>query len=959
MANNFKVWAEDNDKLLSPGEFGAASKNGFKAGDLLSAQKINTILRQNSLMSAALEEWLAQHSQNIDIDTDMLDIAQSLGKSWKSQDIINVTIYEDMWQPIDKTDLGGAGNGYGGSMAYKYEILLDNFSPYDLYIIGAPSSIAQTSFSDGKASTRAMSYDETYQFITFALATNIGITLYATEKPYTAIIPIHILYNINTNTIPGPCFLSHQPKNSQYVHESSKEGSNGYTYYVHHLCNHARMQREITIAPTETKFGRLDEICIDCTYHKSYFIIPTKTDNSPIFPNCKHNCTGFLSTGLFTHVEYCFDCCTLMAPEKNHSIVWRSNENSHWSECDKCHDVISQKQKHSDSGRWIPIPSKEESGHGKQCSICQHIIPSTVASHSKGSTCSECSYTHEHDYTLPYGYPSSIANYHYLNAVCSICGERREDYNNEDAKQAHEWITKIYPKEDSRNESQQHTRLVTCKICGEENESQRKTETHTWRAYPEKSLMPINSQFHANICGVTNRTQPITAMCCGTAHDELYNKTGVSELGEIKYCTKFGEKIIIEPTDDIPLACEGELNSDKILNNKIIDIRKIPHRLSYKSSTYASDGCGFMANMAPHYIYQWVNSEDGTNQKVPKCICGLILSTEFCQHKNNEGKSTIDKSSRDCTKFVCTVCGKSDFYNEHDFNGVTNYNLECGSGEHKCLNAGCNVSITADAAHSKTSAELPCGTSEICGHSVDVNNITYTCQKVITSEYDSHEEPDGWESDLYGNYHYKKCLKCNDILEQASHNMEVTNYDTNTHTLKCSDCDYKRYEEDHRWRVIYESWDDTGHDETCASCPATRESVEHDKIYVKLDNNDTQHKIECNKPLCHWSVKEDHNFTSYSYVNGGTTHTKKCVCGYEKIEDHSFTWEQDDDTYHTKKCVCGYAITEEHGDYTPAYNDLSHWYKCGKCGKDMPGEDNHTNTDNSDVPCEVCGYIKQ
>ena len=45
MANNFKVWAEENGNLLSPGEFANASKNGFKAGDLLSAQKINTILR--------------------------------------------------------------------------------------------------------------------------------------------------------------------------------------------------------------------------------------------------------------------------------------------------------------------------------------------------------------------------------------------------------------------------------------------------------------------------------------------------------------------------------------------------------------------------------------------------------------------------------------------------------------------------------------------------------------------------------------------------------------------------------------------------------------------------------------------------------------------------------------------------------------------------------------------------
>ncbi len=118
--NNAKIWGQNSTNIMSNAEsFNSDSErqNGFASNTPILSQKVNTILRQNSLMTYAISKYLSLKISDFDFDfTKDGDVL--------AQSIINY-FNDSYFIPLEETDNQVVSFSIGGTV-YSKQIKLKN-----------------------------------------------------------------------------------------------------------------------------------------------------------------------------------------------------------------------------------------------------------------------------------------------------------------------------------------------------------------------------------------------------------------------------------------------------------------------------------------------------------------------------------------------------------------------------------------------------------------------------------------------------------------------------------------------------------------------------------------------------------------------------------------------------------------------------------------------------------------
>ena len=186
---------------------------------------------------------------------------------------------------------------------------------------------------------------------------------------------------------------------------------------------------------------------------------------------------------------------------------------------------------------------------------------------------------------------------------------------------------------------------------------------------------------------------------------------------------------------------------------------------------------------------------------------------------------------------------------------------------------------------------------------------TYYCLESGCSE--SYSEPHtliylpaSFEEDYY---HVIKCAANCGYMETVYHDIQISQYNNNTHKRVCVECSYIDY-------------------------------VNH--TFVSEYNNNT-HWIRCTG--CNYITgNESHSLTLTGDSSG---HFYSCGCGYQTSPvSHSYgSWSQHNSAMHKQSCSCGYINYEYHnfGNYISISN-THHKRTCSVSGCTYPEQNNHT-----------------
>ena len=352
--------------------------------------------------------------------------------------------------------------------------------------------------------------------------------------------------------------------------------------------------------------------------------------------------------------------------------------------------------------------------------------------------------------------------------------------------------------------------------------------------------------------------------------------------------------------------------------------------------------CGLAgSNVEPH---NYVCDDEVAEWDSYHCsACGYV-----CEHE--DGKMV--EYEADCVtaegyEFDCEACG----YHEEDFEEVAGHNFTFHEAEAgaDCQTAGTIAYNYCDVCDKNYAADA--STTEAFENALD--SIEGDLGECVAAE--------GYEFD--DNNHWTVCAVCEEVLETAAHNGEVTDNGDGTHSVVCDVCDYAS--------------DATAHNYVCDD-----EVAEWDSYYCDV----------CGNVCEHVSLEEG----MVEYVGDCVTaegYTFDCsICGYHEedfaeVAGHNFTFNEAEvgadcqtagTVAHNYCDVCDKNYAADASDVEPfenaletldgefgecvaaegyEYDAMNHWTVCAVCEEVLETEA-HAYADELDTDCDVCGAIR-